>query len=53
MLDAAWRAAPRALFPTAGKARWWVKWVQLDLEARGMVRRLATSPVQWVRAALR
>jgi len=49
MLDAAWPAAPRALFPTAGKAMWWVKWVQLDLEARGQVRRLPTSPTQWVR----
>jgi len=49
MLDAVWQAVPRALFPTAGQAMWWVKCVQLDLEARGLVHRLASTPAQWVR----
>lgn len=51
MLDAVWPAVPRALFPTAGQAMWWVKCVQLDLEARGAVRRLPTVPLQWARGA--
>ncbi len=37
---------PRDLFPGGEKAGWWGKCVQLDLEARGLVRRGAKPPVR-------
>jgi hypothetical protein len=36
---------PEALFPGGEKAGWWVKAVQLDLEARKKVMRLKTKPL--------
>jgi hypothetical protein len=37
---------PEALFPGGAKAGWWLKSVQLDLEARGMIARINTSPLR-------
>ena len=37
---------PDELFPQGDKAGWWLKAVQLDLEARGVIRRAPSSPVQ-------
>lgn len=37
------------LFPGGAKAGWWLKAVQLDLEAKGLVRRTATSPLRLYR----
>jgi hypothetical protein len=38
------------LFPGGAKAGWWAKTVQLDLEARGAVKREKTKPLRWHRA---
>jgi hypothetical protein len=40
---------PEALFPGGAKAGWWIKSVQLDLEARGVIRRTGTSPLRLYR----
>jgi hypothetical protein len=37
---------PEALFPGGDKAGWWLKAAQLDLEAKGIVRREATKPLR-------
>jgi hypothetical protein len=37
---------PQDLFPGGAKAGWWVKCVQLDLEAKGVIARAKTPPVQ-------
>lgn len=37
---------PESLFPGGATAGWWVKAVQLDLEAKGVVQRGKTSPVR-------
>jgi hypothetical protein len=37
---------PEALFPGGSKSGWWVKTVQLDLEAKGMLQREKTTPVR-------
>ncbi|MGL4287547.1 MAG: DUF6958 family protein [Phreatobacter sp.] len=37
---------PQDLFPGGAKAGWWIKAVQLDLEAKGIVQRAATPPVR-------
>ncbi len=34
------------LFPGGGKAGWWMKCVQLDLEARGVLLRAPKAPVR-------
>ena len=34
------------LFPGGAKAGWWMKCVQLDLEARGIIARAAKAPVR-------
>jgi hypothetical protein len=34
------------LFPGGAKSGWWMKAVQLDLEAKGIVRREKTSPIR-------
>ncbi|MCR6499145.1 hypothetical protein MUO32_08900 [Shinella sp. CPCC 101442] len=39
------------LFPGGDKAGWWLKAVQLDLEAKGIVRRAPGSPVRLYRPA--
>lgn len=41
--------APRKLFPDSGKIGWWMKTVQLDLEAKKIVKREATKPTRWHR----
>lgn len=39
---------PEELFPNGEKAMWWVKCVQLDLEAKGIVMRNADQkPTRW------
>ena len=37
---------PESLFPGGEKAGWWTKAVQLDLEAKGVVRRTKTTPLR-------
>lgn len=37
---------PDALFPGGDKAGWWLKAVQLDLEAKQVIARAATKPVR-------
>lgn len=41
---------PDDLFPGGAKAGWWSKAVQLDLEAKGVIRREAGAPVRLRRA---
>lgn len=40
---------PEALFPQGKTAGWWLKAVQLDLEAKGAIKRAPGSPVQLYR----
>lgn len=41
---------PESLWPGGAKAMWWVKTVQLDLEAKGLIERDAASkPLRWNR----
>lgn len=42
---------PEALFPGGDKAGWWLKAAQLDLEAKGVIRREATKPLRLHRRA--
>lgn len=35
------------LFPEGAKAGWWIKGVQLDLEAKGAIAREATKPLRF------
>jgi hypothetical protein len=37
---------PADLFPGGAKAGWWMKTVQLDLEAKGIITRKKTKPLQ-------
>lgn len=39
---------PEAIFPNGQNAGWWSKTVQLDLEAKGILRRVETKPLTWV-----
>ncbi len=39
---------PQELFPGGSKSGWWVKAVQLDLEAKAIIKRLPTHPLQLV-----
>lgn len=39
----------QALFPGGEKAGWWMKSVQLDLEAKGVVQRTNTKPLRFYR----
>ena len=41
---------PDALFPGGAKSGWWVKCVQLDLEAKGTMTREPTKPLRWHRS---
>ena len=41
---------PEAEFPGGAKAGWWLKCVQLDLEAKGIVVREISKPLRWHRA---
>ena len=40
-----------ALFPGGATCGWWVKCVQLDLEAKGIIRRARTAPVRLWRSS--
>lgn len=41
---------PAAEFPDAAKTGWWSKCVQLDLEAKGVLKRdTSAKPLQWYR----
>jgi len=40
---------PDALFPQGATAGWWLKGVQLDLEAKGVIRRAPRKPVHLYR----
>lgn len=40
---------PDSLFPQGETAGWWLKAVQLDLEAKGLIKRAPRSPVQLYR----
>ncbi|MGH8532527.1 MAG: DUF6958 family protein [Gammaproteobacteria bacterium] len=42
---------PQDLYPDGAKAGWWAKTVQLDLEAKGIIKRVKTSPLRLHRAA--
>lgn len=41
---------PESLFPGGSTSGWWAKCVQLDLEAKGVVRRHATKPLTFTKA---
>jgi hypothetical protein len=49
MFAAVEKVAEKETFPGTTYA-WWAKCVQLDLEARGKVKRLKTKPLTWVRS---
>ncbi|MBO6676034.1 MAG: hypothetical protein JJ908_13255 [Rhizobiales bacterium] len=40
---------PQDLFPEGKTSGWWQKCVQLDLEAKGLVRRLPTKPMRLIK----
>lgn len=44
------RELPQDLYPDGAKTGWWAKTVQLDLEAKGLVRRENTSPIRLFKA---
>ncbi len=46
LIDAVKPLLPQDLFPGGEKAGWWVKCVQLDLEARRIIARSPKSPVR-------
>jgi hypothetical protein len=51
MLQAIQPHLPETIWPGGAKAGWWMKSVQLDLEAKGVIKRSTTSkPIRWYRA---
>ncbi len=38
---------PDELWPGGGKVGWWLKSTQLDLEAKGLLKRSAQKPLTW------
>ena len=40
---------PATVFPGGARASWWLKTVQLDLEAKGIIEREKTKPLRWRR----
>ncbi|RZT98085.1 DUF6958 family protein [Rivibacter subsaxonicus] len=42
---------PDDLFPGGAKAGWWLKAVQLDLEAKGLIQRAQGKPVRLFRSS--
>lgn len=40
---------PQELFPKGAKSGWWMKTVQLDLEAKGLVKRNNSKPLMFFR----
>ncbi|HEY5545608.1 MAG TPA: hypothetical protein VIK50_06100, partial [Gemmatimonadaceae bacterium] len=47
MLRAVLPHLPPDLFPGGAKAGWWLKTVQLDLEAKKIITRERTTPLRW------
>ena len=41
------QSLPDELFPGGKTSGWWLKTVQLDLEAKGLVTRSDTRPLRW------
>ena len=41
---------PAKVFPGGARASWWLKTVQLDLEAKGIIEREKTKPLRWRRS---
>jgi hypothetical protein len=37
----------QTLFPNGAKSGWWMKTVQLDLEAKGQIVRIMGKPLRW------
>lgn len=50
MLEGVVDHLPEELFPQGAKAGWWLKGVQLDLEAKGVIIRKAAKPLRWRKA---
>ncbi len=51
MADAVLPHLPQTLWPNGEKSMWWVKTVQLDLEAKGLVTRNSSAkPTRWHRS---
>ena len=40
----------QTLFPNGAKSGWWMKTVQLDLEAKGQINRIAKKSLRWALA---
>jgi len=38
---------PQDIFPGGATSSWWAKAVQLDLEAKGLVKREMSKPLRW------
>lgn len=38
---------PQEIFPGGATSSWWAKTVQLDLEAKGVVKRESCKPLRW------
>lgn len=49
MFEAALERLPKELFPGGERVGWWVKTVQHDLEAKGLIVREPTRPIRWHR----
>ena len=49
MIQAVIPHLPQDQFPGGAKAGWWVKTIQLDLEAKGELTREAIKPLRWHR----
>ncbi len=47
MLAAVRPHLPEASFPGGKTSGWWMKTVQLDLEAKGIVQRVQGKPLRW------
>ena len=47
MMDAVLPHLPESLFPGGSTSGWWVKTVQLDLEAKGVMIRENSKPLRW------
>ena len=50
MMEAVKKHLPEDLFPGGATSGWWVKTVQLDLEAKGVVARETCKPLRWHKA---
>ena len=48
--EAAKAHLPDDLFPGGATSGWWMKTVQLDLEAKSVLTRHATKPLRWSKA---